>query len=179
MICRAQRLPEEFKHSPLNWTGTFQHSYTHSSIQHTPSSRRPSFSSPLLSPQLSLLKTSTEMSPIQQLHYRHFPHKLLPFIPLTHSSSPATHALPYLASPVRVSTPPPRLVRAVRKQLMELSSAKTHRHLLYPLCDDSGDRYPPTHTHTDNESPFSNDSWGKSGERIIWSSNPNICGRQL
>lgn len=60
--------------------------------------------------------------------------------PFTHSSSSATHALWYLASPVRVSTPPLRLVRAVRKQLMELSRAKMHHHLLYPLCDDSGDR---------------------------------------
>lgn len=83
----------------------------------------------------------TEMSSIQQLHYHQFPRKLLPFIVFTHSSSSSsTHALGYLASPVRVFTPPLRLVSTVRKQLMELSSAKTQHHLLYPLCDDSGDR---------------------------------------
>lgn len=37
----------------------------------------------------------------------------------------------------KVSTPPLRLVRLERKELMELSSAKMHHHLLYPLCDDS------------------------------------------
>lgn len=56
----------------------------------------------------------------------------------------------------KVSTPPLRLVRLVRKELMELSSAKMHHDLLYPLCDDSLGVINPCisiHTHA-SKPPF-------------------------
>lgn len=78
------------------------------------------------------------------------------------------------------STPPLRPVRLVRKQLIELSSAEKHHHLLYPLSDDSlGMVNPCIHAHTCKH--FAHDSRVKPSValRVIWSSNPNMGGWKL
>ncbi len=73
---------------------------------------------------------------------------------IIHSSS-SIHAFMHsaISPPIRHSTPPLRLVRLVRKQLMELSSAKTLHLLLYPLSDDSVGIVNPC-IHTCTQAPF-------------------------
>lgn len=85
----------------------------------------------------ALLRTHTPSS-IQHTHLSHYqtPPLLSSHCPHSCHFSRRSTIQPFniinsctLLSPL----PPVRLVRLVRKQLMELSSAKTHHNLLYPL----------------------------------------------
>ena len=125
-----------------------------------------------------------EIPSIRQLEYHQSPHKFHLFIlsPDRHHPiiQPPSHPFMHSATSPPPYISPQRLVRRVRKQLMELSSAKKHHHLLYPLSDDSlvwllthANTHTHTHTnththtlahsctHTDTNIPLSDDSWGK------------------
>lgn len=126
--------PKELKHSHLNQTGTFQHSYVHapSSIQHFhhPTPRHP----PVYYPFPHTAPTAV-ISVIITDRVDFFTSALCKSFIL----SPIHHHLSiYLGScAICLSFPLLRLVRLVKQQLTELSFTKTHHHLLYPLPDDS------------------------------------------
>lgn len=133
--------------------GTFQHSYEHTSHHLLNTLIHPTINTPpplLFADPPYICHISRESTSI-------------------HSSSsihPFMHSAITPPSLNRRHTLPLRLVRLARKRLMELSSTKMHRHLLYPQSDDSLSIVNPSiNTHAQAHNPPFRGISGKAEHR--------------